>query len=107
MSGYAGDEPEEVPMSAETRVGSALVVVGAAMTMLFTLVTVNAYPALLGGLRGKVSPVLPSLWLMGGMFIIRAGINSFEERVAQRWLRTIGWGIVATSTALMIVEALL
>jgi hypothetical protein len=107
MSGYLEEEPEEVPMSAETRVGSAVVVMGAALAVLFTLVTIDAFPAVLGRFHGKVSPVLPSLWLMGGMFIIRAGINSFGERVAQRWLRLIGWGVVGSSTAMMIAEALL
>lgn len=107
MSGYLGEEPEDVPMSIETRIGSAVVVMGAALVAVFTLVTVDAFPSLLGRFHGKVSPVLPSLWLMGGMFIIRAGINSFGERVAQRWLRAIGWSVIGSSTAMMIAEALL
>ena len=106
MSGYIGEEREEVPMSTETRVGSAVVLVGAAMVVLFTFVAVGAFPDMLGALHGKVSPAMPAMWLLGGTFIIRAGVDSPSERVSQRWLRIAGWGIVAMSGAVMILGAL-
>ena len=108
MAGYLPHEREaRPPMNREQRIGSAVMAIGALLCVLFTLATVNAFPALLGGLHGKVSPAMPVMWFLGGMFVIRAGVNSPGERRSPRTLRLFGWGIVAMSTVAMILPAVL
>ena len=105
MSGYLPREHEHVPATPEARLGGAIVILGSLLMVVGTAVTLRLVPPL-APLHGKVSLPAASMWLIGGMFIIRAGVNSEAERVSPRTLRTAGWSILLVSTAVMILAAL-
>jgi hypothetical protein len=106
MTGYLPRQREHMPAGRETRLGSAVVIVGALLTLFCTLVTVQVIPAL-APLHGKVSVPAAAMWLIGGMFIIRAGVDGENERWSPRALRIAGWSIIIASIAVMIAAAVL
>jgi len=105
MSGYVPSEHEHVPATPEARLGGAIVILGSLLILVGAAVTLQLIPAL-APLHGKVSLPAASMWLIGGMFIIRADVNSEAERVSPRTLRIAGWSIIIASTAVMILAAL-
>lgn len=106
MTGYLQRERERVPMNRETRLGGGILIIGTLLMLFGTAVTLRLIPAL-EPLHGRVSVPGATMWLIGGMFIIRAGVNSDAERVSPRVLRIAGWSILIVSTAVMIAAAVL
>ena len=105
MSGYVPREHEHVPTTPEARLGGAIVIIGTLLMLFGAAVTLRMIPAL-EPLHGRVSVPGASMWLIGGMFIVRAGVNSENERVSPRTLRIAGWSILFASTAVIILAAL-